>query len=543
MVPDYLEHAEARAHWERIGVRRRTGVCVPLSSLRSERDCGIGDPVDLVALVDWCVSVGAEVVQLLPLNDMGADCVPYAAISAFALDPVYIAPDRVPGLEDDREYIGRVRAAGAALNAAERVDFGAVRRAKWELLRDAFRRTDGPALRDELSRFRVENAWLDDWLPYRAIKEAEGWRSWEEWGARFAVPGAVRAFEEAHRGQMDLLLWSQWLLDRQMREARAYAASRGVLLMGDVPILVSRDSADVWRRPGIFRLDTMAGAPPDMYSTVGQAWGFPTYDWGALAAEGYGWWRARLRQAERYYDLYRIDHVVGFFRIWTLAATAKDGRDGRFVPADEARWGEHGRTILRMMLESSTMLPVGEDLGTIPDVCRETLRQMGICGMKVQRWERRWHGDRGYIDPADYPPLSLATLATHDSETLAGWWRSYPEDRDLLYRTLGLEGPVPADLPPDLHRRIVRWLGRAGSLFIVHLLQDLIQPFGVLPGDPAEHRINLPGTVNPTNWRWRCPVPVSRLAEPGLVAGVRDMLSGEDASTGVQDRGRGAGRP
>jgi 4-alpha-glucanotransferase len=525
VVPDCIQHADARPHWERIGVERRVGVCVPLSSIRTGRSFGIGDAADLVALVDWCRSVGARVVQMLPLNDMGADCVPYAAISAFAIDPVYVALDRIPGVEADAEYLACVREAAAALEAAPRVDFAAVRAAKWPLLVSAFRRTDGPALRSALAAFRAGNGWLADWLPYRAIKEAEGWASWETWGPRYADPAAVSAFSAANREKLDLLLFSQWVLDRQLRDARAHAAANGVLLLGDVPILVSRDSADVWRRPDIFRLDTMAGAPPDMYSAVGQTWGFPTYDWSALAAEDHGWWRARLRQAERWFDLYRIDHVVGFFRIWTLAADAKDGLEGRFVPGDEAVWGDHGRGILRMMLESSTMLPVGEDLGTIPDVCRDTLRAMGICGMKVQRWERRWHGDRGYIDPAEFHPLSLATLATHDSETLAGWWRAYPEDAALLYRTLGHDGPAPADAPPDVQREIVRWIGRAGSLFVVHLLQDLLQPLGLLPGDPADHRINLPGTVNDTNWRWRCPVTVERLSEPDVVGAVRDMLA------------------
>ena len=524
MLPDFIRDTDACEHWARIGVKRRVGVCVPLFSVRTELGCGIGDAFDLKALIDWCKAIGAEVVQLLPVNDMGMDCVPYAAVSAFALDPVYVALHQVPGLEDDREYLGMVEEASRSLNPLPRVDWPRVRATKWAILREAFRRTDGPGLREELRRYQAENPWVADWLAYRTIKAAEGMRSWEDWAAKYASQAAIAAHLAEHEQEALLLLYSQWLLDRQFRQARAYARSQGVLLLGDVPILVSRDSADVWRLPHLFRLDTMAGAPPDMYSEAGQAWGFPTYNWEAMAAEDHAWWRARLRQAQRYYDLYRIDHVVGFFRIWTLPAWAKDGRDGRFVPEDEASWGEHGRRILRMMLDATTMLPVAEDLGTIPKVCRDTLRAMGICGMKVQRWERRWDGDRGYILPADYPPLSVATLATHDSETLADWWRAYPSDSALLWRTLGHDGPWPSELSSHTHREVIRWFANAGSLFVIYLLQDLLQPFGLLPGDPGAHRINIPGTVNDVNWRWRCPVTVEALMEPGLASEIRDMI-------------------
>ena len=529
-IPPYLEGAAARPHWERVGVRRRLGVCVPLSALRSERACGVGDTADLSSLVDWCRSIGAGAIQLLPLNDMGSDCVPYAAMSAFALDPVYVALDRIPGLEADADYLARVGAAAARLNAPVRVDWPAVRRAKDDLLCDAYRRLDGAALRAELDAFRAANPWLEDYLPFRAIKEVEGFASWETWGARYPDRVAVDVFVAAHRERVDQLLFAQWLMDRQMREARAYANAAGVLIEGDIPILVARDSADVWRHPSIFRMETMAGAPPDMYSDVGQNWGFPTYDWDALAALDYDWWRARLRHAQRYYDLYRIDHVVGFFRIWTIPAGETTGLRGQFVPGDESVWGSHGRRILEMMLGACNMLPLGEDLGTIPDVCRATLRDMGVCGMKVQRWERRWHGDRGYIDPADYHPLSVATLATHDSETLQGWWDAVPEERDLLWTTLGHSGPAPVPMPPQVQREVLAWFSRAGSLFVVHLLQDLLAPFGLLPGDPATHRINVPGTVNDTNWTWRCPVALETLAgDAGLCEGVRAMLRPTDA--------------
>ncbi len=484
---------------------------MPLFSLRSGRDCGIGDVGDLQALVDWSVQIGAEVIQLLPVNDMGMDNCPYSAVSAFALDPVFVALDRIPGLADDIGWQNRVRECSAAAPGGPRVSWQPVRRIKRELLEEALRRLDGTSLRKTLSDFKARNSWLLDYLPYRVLKEIEGYASWETWAPRYSEPGAVELALATHEDITSLHLFAQWVLDAQFSQAREYAAARGVMIEGDIPILVSRDSADVWRLPHLFNMDVSAGAPPDMYAEDGQNWGFPTYRWDVMAATGYSWWIERLRHAERYFDLYRIDHVVGFFRIWTIPAGHQTGRAGRFVPAEEWTWGAQGRGILQMMLDASRMLPLAEDLGTIPDVCRSTLLDMGICGFKVQRWEKRWHQDRGFILPRDYVPLSMATLSTHDSEILAQWWFENPGERNELFGLLGHDGSAPSALTPGLHREIVRWLSLGSQLFTVLQIQELLWPEGALPGDPAEHRINLPGIVNESNWTWRCPVPMENL--------------------------------
>jgi len=510
-VPEFLVHAAARGHWERIGISKRFGVCAPLFSLRSSRDAGVGDFGDLFLLVDWCRRIGASVIQMLPLNDMGLDSVPYSALSAFALDPIYIALDRVDEIASAPDLSARLAELSESLNHAPRVDYLAVRRRKSALLEEAFLQADGAELRATLDEFRAANPWLDDYLVYRTIKEHHEYRSWEDWGDAYADPGVREGFAREHEDRIRFHLYEQWLLDRQLREAKAYANDNGVLLKGDIPILVSRDSADVWLNRAYFNLNTTAGAPPDMYAAEGQNWGFPTYHWEALARDDYGWWRARLEVAQRYFDLYRIDHVVGFFRIWTIPFGESTGLNGRFVPQEEWAWGDHGRRLLTMMLESSTMLPLAEDLGTIPPVCRETLRDLGVCGFKVQRWEKRWHDDHSFIHPSDYDPLSLATLSTHDSETLAGWWAAYPDERRQLWAALGRGGDAPNPISGEFELELIRWLARGRSLFTVLQLQDLLDPFGLLPGDPAEHRINVPGTVGPHNWTWRCPVELKQL--------------------------------
>lgn len=521
-LPGYLAHAAARPHWKRVGVRRRFGVCIPLFSLRSDRGCGVGDAGDLVDVLPWLQAIGAEVLQLLPINDCGIDGVPYSALSAFALDPIYVALDRIPGIEAHPDFLAEVARTASELNRSPRVAHRRVREAKSTLLAGALERLDGPSLDADLAAFEAANPWLADYLPYRVLKEREGFASWEEWDGRCQGEDGIARIREIAADRIRFHLFAQWVLDRQFREARAAADRQGVLIEGDIPILVARDSADVWRHRRLFRMDVSAGAPPDMYAHDGQNWGFPTYDWAAHQADGHAWWRARLKHAERFYHLYRIDHVVGFFRIWTIPAGEATGRNGWFEPSDEARWGEHGRGILSMMLDASSMLPLGEDLGTIPDVCRATLAELGICGFKVQRWEKRWHGDRRFIPPRDYPALSMATLSTHDSEILAQWWGENPDERRELAGLLGIDGEPPGTLDPATHRGILAWLRDAGSLFVVLMIQELLGAHDRLPGDPAAHRINLPGVVSPENWTWRCPLTIEALrADSGMNASIR----------------------
>jgi len=357
------------------------------------------------------------------------------------------------------------------------------------------------------------------------LKARNGLRSWENWDVPADMSVADLVSSVRGSGDYRFHVFCQWLMDLQFTSAHMYAREHGVLIEGDIPILVSRDSSDVWAQPGMFHLEYAAGAPPDMYCEDGQHWGFPTYRWDVVRARDYDWWRGRLRQASRYFDLYRIDHVVGFFRIWTIDVNAPNGRTGWFDPSDEARWGEHGRSILQMMLNSTGMLPLAEDLGTIPPICRSTLRDMGICGLKVQRWEKRWDTDRRFIEPRDYDPISVATLSTHDCDIAADWWATADEsDRAEIWTMMGREGPAPTTPGGADELDFLTWFAGAGSLFVVLALQDLIHPFGLLENPLSDHRINLPGTVGPHNWSWRCPVSIREMAgNAELIAGWKSI--------------------
>lgn len=521
---EYILHKAAGPHWKRIGIKRRFGIVAPLFSLRSERGCGIGDAGDLYDILPWMAEAGIDLIQLLPINDTGLDAVPYSALSAFALDPIYVALDRIPGIERFEDFLGRVQATADRLNQSESVDYHAVRSAKLELLEAALGLLDGPELDQAMRAFVAQQEWLPNYLAYRVIKELEGYSSWENWQDRFNVHTAYEDLSKSHPQRMRLFLFAQWVLFQQFVAARQRAEELGVLIEGDIPIMVARDSADVWKHRELFRMDVTAGAPPDMFTADGQNWGFPTYQWPAHKQQDYAWWRKRLQYAQNFFHMYRIDHVVGFFRIWTIMAGEKTGRNGWFEPWDEAVWGEHGKNLLLMMLDASHMLPLAEDLGTIPDICRQTLEELGICGFKVQRWEKRWHGDRKFIPPAEYIPLSMATLSTHDSEILAQWWAENHDDRVELAQMLGYQGDPGPVLDLETHKKIITWIKNSGSLFVVLMIQELLGAYGNLPGDPAKHRINIPGQVLDTNWTWRSPMTIKQmLADTNMTQGIKNL--------------------
>jgi 4-alpha-glucanotransferase len=507
-LSEHLLSTKSGSHWKGIGTVRRAGVNLPLASLRSSRSTGVGDMGDIPLLVDWCQAIGASLLQLLPLADMGQGSCPYSAISAFAIDPIYISLDDPLFLEiDDQTCADALGALRDDLNQTARINYQVVRNRKLDLLRKIWAATADETA-DELS-FREQSPWLDHYVEFKVLKEQHQQRCWEEWPQEDRKPGGpgTSALEQ----ELGFQRWLQFLLDRQLSSALKYANSKGVFIVGDIPILVARDSADVWSQPELFRLDTSAGAPPDMYAEDGQNWGTPTYNWDMHREQGFDWWRARLDQASRYYNLYRIDHVVGFFRIWTIAHGETSGKNGWYVPPEEWRWGDHGREILEMMLEAAPLLPVAEDLGTIPGVCRHSLWELGICGMKVQRWEKRWHSDQQFIPLDHYPPLSLATLSTHDSEPLGQWWEVYPDQARELWGLMGQPGECPNAMNQDTYAAVLAWFSGADSIFNIYMLQELLGAIGQLPGNPADHRINIPGTVSDFNWSWRSPVKLEDL--------------------------------
>ena len=313
---------------------RGAGTAVPVFSLRTEESFGVGEFHDLEKLVDWAVATGQNILQLLPINDTTMtgtwrDSYPYNAVSSFALHPQFI---HLPAAGIRRTPA--FKALQEELNSLPQVDYERVNSEKLRLLRKAYAKTTDLESA-EYKEFVDKNAdWLLPYAAYCILRDLNGTADFSQWGANAVyTKRKVDAVRSAHAAEAGFWCWVQFLLDKQLKEAVAYAHRRGVALKGDLPIGVSRTSADAWASPQLFNMDSQAGAPPDAFAADGQNWGFPTYNWDAMAAEGYAWWKARLRKMNEYFDAYRIDHILGFFRIWEIPVPYKSGLMGHFSPA------------------------------------------------------------------------------------------------------------------------------------------------------------------------------------------------------------------
>jgi len=416
----------SKSQWARLGLKRRAGVAVPLFSLYSRQSIGIGELPDLKLLIDWCEACGMSLIQLLPMNDVGFDFTPYDAKSMFALEPMFLALEKLKG-SDVKPFLKEIEDLRMQFPCGKgRVNYG-VKKAKLELLRKICESSKKKKSRAFETYCEDNRFWLRDYALFKVIKELEGQKGWESWAEPFREKRAeaMAELEKTHGERLRFFSWLQWQLYEQFREVKQYGESRGVFFMGDLPFLVSRDSADVWAWPDYFKRDREAGAPPDSYFALGQRWGMPAYRWEAIAAKGYDYVIEKLRYAENFYDLFRIDHVVGVFRLWTIAGSEpaeNAGLNGQFDPPDKAVWEEHGRRLLGVMIENTKMLPCGEDLGTVPPCSYEVLKDFGVPGMDVQRWQRDWEGTLDFKAPGQYRKNSISVLSTHDMTPFGAWW-------------------------------------------------------------------------------------------------------------------------
>ena len=501
--------------------RRRAGLLIPLFSFPSAASWGIGDIGDVAPMTTWLAGAGHRVLQLLPLNEMApGQQSPYSAMSAMAIDPIYLRAPDVPEAAHAGGEAGLDTAARESLERsrrAPRVDYPAVRRLKQTTLAAAFDRfhdldltRDGPRSRAFKTFVTAEAWWLDDYALFRAIHDREGSRPWTEWPAPFR--DRDRDALDRARGELsrEIAFYSylQWLADAEWRAARAAAASNGVALFGDLPFMVDTDSADVWARQHQFRLDVSVGAPPDAFSDDGQNWGVPTSDWEAMAADDFQWLRDRARRSAALYDGFRVDHLVGFYRTY---GRPRDGSAPFFSPAEEPDQVKLGEAVLRIFSESGVEI-IAEDLGTVPDYVRASLARLDIPGFRVLRWERYWHTPgEPFRDPADYPAVSVAASGTHDTEPLVTWWEGASIDDKqkvselpTIQRLTGGLGLTAASYDPTVRDTLLEALFASGSNLVLNVVQDV---FG------WSDRINEPATITDLNWTFRLPWPCDRLDE------------------------------
>ena len=319
---------------------KASGTAVPVFSLRSPDDYGIGDFYDLMPLADWAAATGQSIIQILPVNDTtkaydAGDAYPYNAISTFALNPVYLRPEAMGSL-NDAEATADMRRRAATLNALPAADYAGALRLKLDYARRLYE-MEGEATRAtaEYRDFVSRNStWLLPYAAYCTLRDLHHTPDYRQWGeyARFH-PTLIKRLAKQHEREIGLHYFVQYHLDRQLRHVRDYCHLKGICLKGDIPIGISPTSVDAWQWPQLFNLDTSAGAPPDPFARLGQNWGFPTYNWQAMARDGFAWWRARFGKMADYFDAYRIDHILGFFRIWQIPSQQTHGLLGTFSPA------------------------------------------------------------------------------------------------------------------------------------------------------------------------------------------------------------------
>ncbi len=448
-----------------------------------------------IRFLDWAASAGLSLWQILPLTPTGPGDSPYSGTSAFAGNALLISPERL----FEEGWIEAEELPAVPPLPETRADFEAAAREKGLVLRAAwegFRERGGPSAREELSAFRdapAHRPWLADWTLFSALKRARNERAWPAWEPALARrdAGALGAARRDLAEEIAFEEFVQFLFFRQWGSVRREAALRGIEILGDLPIYVAHDSADVWAHPELFALDRdglperVAGVPPDYFSETGQLWGYPVYRWDACAREGYAWWIERLRANLRLADGVRIDHFRGFAAFWEVPAGEKTAIAGRWSPGP-------GRALFDAATRALGPLPiVAEDLGTITEEVAVLLAELGVPGMKVLQFA--FSEDDSPHLPHRHTENALVYTGTHDNDTSNGWAAGLAvglggEERDRYLAYVGGEGLDPAD---DLIRLAFESVARLA----VVPMQDV---FGL--GSAA--RMNTPGLAT-GNWAWR----------------------------------------
>jgi 4-alpha-glucanotransferase len=468
------------------GFTRSAGILLHPTSLPGPG--GIGSlGAEARAFADTLAASGMQLWQILPLGPTGYGDSPYAALSAFAGNPLLIAlePLRDQGLltEDDLQ--------GLPTFSTPSVDYGLITTVKVDLLRRAFGRVG--ALREVpgFEPFRWENRdWLEDFALYRAIKDAHGGAAWIEWdpALRSREPGALEGERERLRPDIEFHIWAQYVFAEQWRALKGYVNERGIRIIGDIPIFVAYDSADVWANQGLFRLtptgepEVVAGVPPDYFSATGQLWGNPHYRWDAMEREGFRWWVDRFRATLQQVDIVRIDHFRGFAGAWAVPYGHPTAEHGQWEPSP----GHALFSALRQQLPELSI--IAEDLGVItPDVVqlREAFRFPGMQVLQFSFDPGAWGTARPYSFGSD----TVVYTGTHDNDTVVGWFSSVSEaERNFILSYLGTDGI-------DIAWDFIRLAFASSGIMAITPLQDVLRL-----GSGA--RMNAPGTTY-GNWQWR----------------------------------------
>ena len=560
------------------------GTVIPIFSLRSEGSFGVGDFGDLKMMVDWCAKTKQRVLQVLPINDTTnthtwQDSYPYNSISIYALHPQYTDLRQLPDLQDEALKT-KFETLRQELNALPQIDYERVNEAKMEYLHALYDQEGSEMMKSErFKRFFKDNEeWLVPYAAYCYYRDKYGTAEFLKWPDHHTLPEKERASMTRQTTKLykEVAFWYfvQYNLDQQMQAAHEHARKQRVILKGDIPIGISRDGVEAWVEPKYFNLNGQAGAPPDAFSFDGQNWGFPTYNWDEMLADGCSWWVRRFRKMAEYFDAYRIDHVLGFFRIWEIPVPEKSGLKGQFAPAlgmsreeigaygspfneglflvDHKRndrwhpriavqyqeaynqlnegekynfnrlyndyfyrrnnqfWYQEAMKKLPKLTQATRMLVCAEDLGMVPECVPWVMNELKILSLEIQSMPKDPTTRFGKLSHNPY--RSVDTISTHDMPTLRQWWDE-DEERSQTYfnTTLRRGGPAPRPLPGWLAKDIVSRHLTSPSMLCLLSFQDWMSiNEGLRLPDENAERINVPANSR-HYWRYRMHLSIEQL--------------------------------
>ncbi len=529
--------------------KKYAGVLVPVFALKSQNDFGIGDTQSLIECIDFCAQNDLSIVQLLPINETGPDNSPYNAISSQALEPAYIhmTPDAVPGLTLD---ILKELKVDHLNSCPDSVNYDVVKKVKVDILANAyinFKKSRSKLAKDFTSFKKEQSHWLDDFCLYRCILSLkENNTLWTDWETELQSPATAKKYltkyikdnDAKNVVQLNVDFWAyvqfvgytQWII------VKNHADKLDIKLIGDLPFGVSRYSCDVWANKELFDLNWSIGAPPETYfqgdefvRKWGQNWGMPLYNWSQHEKENFQWWENRIDSLLNFFHGYRIDHVLGFYRVYAFpwlpqlnnefldltieeAKQKTGGKIPQFLPNDDsteksAKSNEkHGSKILKAIKNfSKSSIIIAEDLGLVPDYVRPSLAKLGISGITIPQFER--NKDYTYKSQSTYPENNLITYGTHDHDPLAlfyenlvKWWHGpdghvgWLEVQRLMdYLGWDINHP-PNEFTDDLHKALLTKLFESNCKYAILIISDI---FG------SKQRFNQPGSNSNSNWSQR----------------------------------------
>ena len=560
------------------------GTVIPIFSLRSEGSFGVGDFGDLKLMVDWCDKTKQRVLQVLPINDTNIthtwqDSYPYNSINIYALHPQYTDFRQLPEIKDEtlRHKYEELR---KELNALPQINYERVNNTKMDYLRVIFKQEGAKIMKTAAFKafFEQNKEWLVPYAAFCHYRDLYGTATFSEWPDHHTLPDTEREAmtKPTTKIYKEVSFWYfvQFNLDQQMHAAHDYARSKRVILKGDIPIGISRDGVEAWVEPKYFNMNGQAGAPPDAFSADGQNWGFPTYNWDEMLKDDCSWWVRRFRKMAEYFDAYRIDHVLGFFRIWEIPVPYKSGLMGQFSPAlgmskeeieaygspfneglflvDHKRsdrwhpriavqyqeaynqlndgekycfnrlyndyfyrrnnqfWYTEAMKKLPKLTQATRMLVCAEDLGMVPDCVPWVMNELRILSLEIQSMPKDPNTRFGKLSHNPY--RSVDTISTHDMPTLRQWWDEDEERSQTYYNTtLRRGGAAPRPLPGWLAKDIVSRHLTSPSMLCLLSFQDWLSIDEKLRlPDENAERINIP--ANPRHyWRYRMHLTIEQL--------------------------------